>query len=62
MGRFLSTNLKLHPEDEYEVIEINVKDEDLPPEEEEEDDSFDIEPLDEELLSDDEPLDLSAVF
>ena len=62
MGRFLSTNLKLRPDDEYDVIEINVSEEDLPPEEEEEDDSFDIEPLDEELLGDDEPLDLSTVF
>lgn len=62
--KFLSTRLRPKPDESYEVYEVTVTDEDIPPEEPE--DRFD-DPDDsywDEMMSEDtdEPFDLSAVF
>lgn len=62
--KFLSTHLRPKPDESYEVYEVTVTEDDIPPEEPE--DRFD-DPDDsywDEMMSEvtDEPLDLSAVF
>ena len=62
--KFLSTHLRPKPDESYEVYEVTVTEDDIPPEEPEENfDDPDNSYWDEMMSEDtDEPLDLSAVF